>query len=120
MSDHEKTLEFLALQTHMTISVVLPNGSPWATPVKLQKWDGYDFEWDSLMSTEHSKALEQNPRAAVTMYSRDSDSFGQFGVYLLGKVACVSSNEKGTGRYRFTATEVWINDASFRKRQVEL
>lgn len=118
MNDAEKVNEFLSTQNYMVLAVVLPDGTPWAAPVRLQLRDGNVFEWDSALQTEHSKALEQRPDMAITLFQKLKDT--QIGVYAKGRGELVEEFKPGFGRYRFTATNVWLNDETFRKREVKL
>ncbi len=118
MTDQQKVAEFLSAQQHMILAVVLPDGTPWAIPVRIQMHEGNVFEWDSALQTEHSRALEQNPDMAVTIFQKLEDS--QIGVYAKGRGELVEEFKPGFGRYRFTATNAWLNDETFRKREVSL
>lgn len=51
MTDHEKVAKFLSTQQHMVLAVMLPDGTPWAIPVKIQAHEGNVFEWDSSLQT---------------------------------------------------------------------
>lgn len=116
MNDNEKTTQFLNTQRHMVLAVVTPDGTPWAVPVGLKSRQGVEFEWDSLLDTVHSQALEANPAMAITLY----DGATGFGFYAKGSGALVEDRGDGYGRYRFTAEQCWINDETFVKREVTL
>ncbi len=118
MTDQQRVSEFLSTQNYMVLAVVLPDGMPWATPVRIQMHHGNVFEWDSALQTEHSKALEQHPDMAITLFQKFEDT--QIGVYAKGRGELVEEFKPGFGRYRFTATNIWINDETFRKREVTL
>ena len=118
MTDEQKVNEFLSTQQHMVLAVVLPDGTPWAVPVKIQSCKGRTLAWDSALQTEHSKALEENPMMAITIFQKQATA--QIGVYMKGKGELVEEFKPGFGRYRFTAEKVWLNDETFRKREVEL
>ncbi len=118
MNDTEKLTQFLNKQQYMVLAVTLPDGTPWAVPVRLRRWETNVFEWDSKLDTEHSKALETSPHMSVTLYEKLEDS--QFGVYLKGTAELASEFAPGVGRYQFTAEECWVNDETFNKRQVAL
>lgn len=122
MTDQERTLKFVSEQNHMTIAVTLNDGTPWATPVRIKKWDGQNvFEWDSKIDTEHSKAIEVRPEVALSMWTPDAETTVQFGVYAQACAEQVSEpNDHGIARYKATITKCWINDASFVKREVGL
>lgn len=121
MNDQKQLKEFLAEQKYMTLAVTLDDGTPWATPVRIKAWEGKSFEWDSLVDTEHSKAIEKRPNIAVSIYTPESQDTIQFGFYARAKAERMSEpNEHGITRYRLTAHECFINDASFQKRQVTL
>lgn len=118
MNDNEKMNRFLATQEYMVIAVVGQDGSPWALPVKIQRQDGNQFEWDSRLDTLHSQALVDRPQMAVTMFEKDDDT--QIGFYATGRGELIEDRGDGYGRYRFTAEQCWINDESFVKRPVDI
>lgn len=116
MTDQEKVQDFLKNATHMVIAVVLPDGTPWAVPVKIQAWEGTMFEWVSMPNTEHSKAIMNNSPMAVTIFDNKKDN--QVGVYMKGKGELLHESQE-EHRYRFTASQLWLNDESYIKRRVE-
>lgn len=118
MTDQEKIEQLLSMQQYMVLAITLDDGTPWAVPVKIQAHDGYrSFEWDSRLDTVHSRAIAAHPEMAITVYQKLDDS--QVGLYLKGNGVC--TEERGEyGRYRCTATQAWLNDETFVKRQVEL
>lgn len=118
MDDLTRLREFLAGQAIMVVAVTLEDGTPWATPVKIQRQVGREFEWDSRLDTLHSRTLEVHPNMAITIFQKQADI--QFGFYAQGKASLVSESPGGFGRYRFVAERTWINDESFVKREVEL
>jgi hypothetical protein len=118
MNDEDKVKEFLATQKHMIIAVVLDDGTPWAVPVSIKRHEGREFEWDSHLSTEHSKAILQHAAIAVTIFQKKEDS--QIGFYAKGKAELLEEFKPGFGRYRFTTEKAWINDETFKKREVNL
>lgn len=118
MTDQEKVREFLSRATHMVICVVLPDGLPWAVPVKIQSQNGSEFEWVSMPNTEHSKALVHNEKMSVVIFDTKKDD--QIGVYMSGRGEVVQKNGQGESRYRFTADSMWLNDETYIKREVTL
>lgn len=119
MTDQEQLNKFLGEQNYMTLAVVLDDGTPWATPVRIKSRQGNVFEWDSKTDTEHSKAIASRPNIAISMFTPQTDSTIQFGFY--GKATAeLVSEETGLGRYKATVTQSWINDATFIKREVQL
>ena len=120
MSDESKTKDFLTNQTHIVIAVTLADGTPWAVPVKLQRYEGKEFEWDSRTDTIHSEALTVHPEISLVTFQRDSYPFGQFGFYAIGRAEVAENKGNGFARYRFTAMKAWVNDQTFVKREVEL
>jgi hypothetical protein len=117
-SDYDRLQVFLERQTHMVLTVTLDDGTPWAVPVKIQARSGTSFEWDSKLTTEHSKALQQHPDMSLLMYEKAEHA--QVGLYLKGRGELLSSTDTGFGRYRFTAKSAWINDETFVKRPISL
>lgn len=118
MIDSERTRQFLSSQNYMVIAVTLPDGTPWAVPVRIQKWEGGKFEWDSKLDTVHSQALATQPRMAITIFEKDGDK--QLGFYAKGKGGVVVQRDDGFGRYQFTVEKSWINDETFTKREVDI
>ena len=117
MMDIEKVREFLQGQTHMVLAVTLEDGTPWAVPVRIQKWQGREFEWDSRLDTVHSQAIAARPATAITLFQKAADA--QIGFYASGRAELVE--QKGEyGRYRFTVERAWLNDETFVKREVEI
>lgn len=103
----------------MVLAVVLDDGTPWATPVRIKQWDGKAFEWESMVTTEHSKAIATRPDIAISIFTPEGEGTIQFGFYAKAKAELLNE-ENGMGRYRATITESWINDASFVKRAVSV
>lgn len=121
MSDKEQLFEFLAAQRYMTIAVTLDDGTPWVVPVRIKAWQGKMFEWDSHTGTEHSKAITARRDVAVSIYTPEAEETIQFGFYGHAIAEQVGEpNEHGIARYRLTVNKSFINDASFKKREVEL
>ena len=118
MNDNQRLEELLNTQQFMVLAVTLGDGTPWATPVKIAKREGNVFEWNSMLNTEHSKALEANPTMAITVFQKKETS--QLGFYAKGRGELVETKEHGLGRYIFTAEACWINDETFVKREVKL
>jgi hypothetical protein len=118
MNDKQRIQQFLENQKFMVVAVVLDDGSPWAVPVRIQRREGAEFEWDSKTSTVHSQALAANPLASITIFEKQPTT--QFGFYAKGQVSVVDTRDDGYARYRFTAEQSWINDESFVKQEVSL
>jgi uncharacterized protein YhbP (UPF0306 family) len=121
VNDWERLNTFLSKQKYMTISVILADGTPWATPVYIADWRGQSFEWDSDVSTEHSRAIAERPEVALTIFTPQAEGSEQFGFYAKASALLVGEpNSRGVGRYRANISRCWINDASYVKREVEL
>ncbi len=118
MSDSERVEQLFREQQYMVLAVMLADGTPWATPVRIIKREGNQFEWDSMPQTEHSKAIVHSTHTAITVFQKKDDS--QIGYYAKGTAKVIESREKGPSRYRFTASESWINDETFVKRSISL
>lgn len=118
MNDKERLEQLLDEQQFMVLAVSLDDGTPWATPVRIQAHDGFtSFEWDSHLQTEHSKAIAERPAMAVTIFQKKENE--QIGFYAKGRGELIEEFKPSFGRYRFTANECWINDETFVKRSVE-
>lgn len=118
MTDIEKTKEFLARQNYMVLAVVCEDGTPWATPVKIQDRGEKSFEWDSRTDTVHSQAIAHNSAVAITLFEKLDDS--QFGFYAKGTARVVEDKGNGLARYRVDISQSWVNDETFVKREVEI
>ena len=118
MNDDEKTKQFLNEQQYMVLAVTLDDGTAWATPVRIRRWEGREFEWDSKLDTLHSQAIATRPEMAITVFQKLEDS--QIGVYARGRGELIEEFKPSFGRYRFTAERCWLNDETFRKREVTL
>jgi nitroimidazol reductase NimA-like FMN-containing flavoprotein (pyridoxamine 5'-phosphate oxidase superfamily) len=118
MNDQQRLNNFLSRQQFMVLAVTLDDGTPWATPVRIQHREGNVFEWDSATGTEHSKAIAARPDIAMTIYEKLPDS--QLGLYVKGSAVLVEETKPGFARYRLTAHEAWMNDETFTKRKIEL
>lgn len=118
MSDQEKVRALLSEQQFMVVAVVLPDGTPWAVPVKIQTQDGRAYEWESKLTTEHSRAIALKQDVAITIFDKRPDI--QTGIYMQATAELVEEKPKQMGRYRATATRLWLNDETFVKREVEL
>lgn len=118
MDDSKKLKQFLAAQQYMVVAVVLPDGTPWAVPVRIQRQAGNVFEWDSALATVHSQALVADSNMAVTIFQKDAAA--QVGVCMKGRGELVEEFKPGFGRYRFTSEKAWLNDETFVKREVTL
>jgi hypothetical protein len=103
----------------MTLAVALEDGSPWATPLRIKRWDGRTFEWDSRTDTEHSRAIAERRSVALSIFTAQTDTTVQFGFYAQATAELLEEHD-GMGHYRATVAKSWINDASFIKREVEL
>ena len=118
MNDQQKLEQFSNRMQHMVIAVTLNDDTPWSTPVSIKRREGSVFEWDSHPETVHSKALATHPQIAMTMFEKTND--GQFGLYCKANAEVVEPKEHGLMRYRLTVTQAWINDETFKKREVLL
>lgn len=108
--------EFLSEQHFMVLAVTLDDGSPWAVPVRISRWQGREFEWDSKLDTLHSQALVARSAMSVVVFNTEQ----QVGVYFSGQGRLVEERGSGMGHYRFTAEHAWLNDKTFIKRGTSL
>lgn len=121
MNDKEQLKQFLKTQKYMTLAVVLDDGTPWATPVRIKSQNGPVFEWDSKTDTEHSKAIEARRSVAISIWTPETEDTMQFGFYAAATAERLDEpNEYGICHYRATVTKAWINDATFVKREVSV
>lgn len=119
MTDDARIQQLLREQNYMVLAVTLADGTPWAVPVRFNTNDGWSvFDWDSHLETEHSRALVLHPDSAITIFWKQDAS--QTGFYAKGKAELVAESKPGFGHYRFTAKQAWINDETFKKREVKL
>ena len=119
MNDNQKLEQLLGEQQFMVLAVTLEDGTPWAVPVRIGKREGSEFWWDSTLAAEHSKAIAGgNSAVAITVYKKTDDV--HIGFYAKGKAELVEEIKPGFGRYKFVATQCWLNDETFVKREVQL
>jgi hypothetical protein len=118
MTDEQKLEQLFSEQEYLVLAVTLDDGTPWAVPVRMRTGDGKVFEWDSHLLAEHSKAIAKRPAAAVTIFQKWDDH--QTGYYAKGTAQMIEEFKPGFGHYRFSAQQAWINDETFRKREIEL
>ena len=118
MSDEQKVKDLLATQEYMTLAVTLDDGTPWAVPVKTQLQWGTAFEWDSSLSTEHSKAIAQRPDIAIMVF--DKTGATQLGFYAKAQAKLLKEFKPGFGRYQAIVSQAWVNDETFQKREIGL
>lgn len=116
MSDLDIVKQFLANQTHMVVSVMLDDGNPWAVPVRIGRYEGREFEWDSAVDTLHSQAIARDPRVMLLCYDRDQ----MIGVYMQAIVTDIDQYKDGYAHYRAIVDQAWLNDQTFTKREIEL
>jgi hypothetical protein len=121
MTEQEALNTFLSEQKYMTIAVTLTEGTPWATPVRIKRRESNEFEWDSHVGTDHSKAIVSQPTIAISIWTPEGDTTIQYGFYAVATAGQISEpNEHGIARYRSTVTKSWVNDATFVKREVSI
>ena len=111
---------FLARQTHMTIAVICSDGTPWAVPVHVQKWDGGTLEWESSIDSLHSQAILAEPRIAISMYELTAGGQNEFGFYVKAHAQKVADVPNQRARYQATIDAAWINGQDHVKRDVPL
>lgn len=117
MTDNQKLEQLFSEHPFMVLAVTLADGTPWATPVRIQHREGNTFEWDSKLTTEHSVAIAEHSQMAITVFQATETS--KTGFYAKGNGELVETRDNGFGHYQFTASECWINDETFVKRRVQ-
>jgi uncharacterized protein YhbP (UPF0306 family) len=94
---------FLKSQSTLTLSTATAGGTPCAAPLFYLAAGGLRVYWLSAASSEHSRNLERNPRAAVSVY-RPAEEWKKIrGVQMRGTVSAVSEparREEIVGVYR--------------------
>lgn len=119
MDDKQRLEQLFSEQEYMVLAVALDDNTPWVVAVRIREHEGVkSFEWDSHLQTEHSKAIAKHPTAAITVFQKWDDH--QTGYYAKGITELVEEFNPGFGRYRFTVQQAWINDETFKKREIEL
>lgn len=76
------------------------------------------FEWDSMMSTEHSKAIAEHPEIMLLCFDTKKDD--QAGVYMNATVTDITPKDHGAARYRAEVSKAWLNDETYTKREVTM
>jgi hypothetical protein len=117
MSDINIVENLLAQSKHMVIAVTLSDDTPWAVPVRIRGRAGWIFEWDSMSTTVHSRAISTHPEIALIVFSIDED----IGLYAkaIAKALPDVRRDDGYIRYRATVTEAWLNE-EHTKRSIAL
>lgn len=110
--------DFVAAQTHMIIAVKLPDGAPWAVPVKIHHHEGSNFEWLSKPDTLHSEAIGRSPIVAICLYDKTVDQHAA--LYMQAGVEQVAMENKDQMKYRALVNNAWLNDESHVKRAISL
>lgn len=110
--------DFLKRQTHMTIAVTCPDGSPWAVPVHIQQLEHNVVEWESSVESVHSQAIALEPRIALSMFQLTHAGYREFGFYAKADAEKVADLPGGRARYRAVMTKVWINGEDHTKREL--
>lgn len=113
MNDKQIAEKLLKQSKHMVVAVVLEDGTPWAVPVRIKQRNGWVFEWDSIPTTLHSRAISIHPAVALTVFSIDED----IGVYAKATAEELSDtrHDDGSVRYRATVTEAWLNEQHIKR-----
>ncbi len=94
---------FLKSQSTLTLSTAAAEGAPCAAPLFYLAAGGLRLYWLSDASSEHSRNLQRNPRAAVSVYRPVDDWKKIRGVQMRGTVSAVSEpaqREEIVGEYR--------------------
>jgi hypothetical protein len=104
----------------MVVAVVTEDGLPRAVPVKIQHWDGVTFEWDSMTTAVHSKAIAVRPIVSICIYRKASSEGDELVVYGTADVMIVSERSDSPSRYRAVLRDAWLNSADHIKRELDL
>lgn len=64
----DDVLKILFDSSFMTLATADDEGVPWATPVEFVCDEELRFYWTSLADSRHSKNVQTNPRAALSIY----------------------------------------------------
>lgn len=117
MTTNDDLKAFLAASKHFVLAVVTEDGSPWATPLTLKKWQGRQIEWDSAVSTVHSQAIAREPRVALCVFKKEGDK--QVGFYARATAKLLEDKGDGFARYGAMIDRAWLNDEDFVKRELD-
>jgi len=80
----EKAAEVIKNIEYLNISTVTPEGLPWGTPVYTSYDNELNFYYVSWKENQHSKNINFNSNAFVTIYDSTVKSGTGFGVYFSG------------------------------------
>mgnify|MGYP003617586153 CR=1 FL=1 len=120
MDDIAATKNFLNECQFMTLSVIAEDGQSWGVPVHIALQKGIVFEWESSMEAVHSRAIEVNPRIAISMFRLTYGDQKEFGFYAQADAEEIEEIGRGRARYRATIVQAWINDEQHVKREISL
>lgn len=111
---------FLHRQTYLVLAVTLDDNTPWAVPLKLQRYEKVEFEWISKPSTIHSKVIKKRSKVAICLFHPSNSEFKEIGFYAKATARKVSDKEDGYSVYRAIITEAWYNNEEHIKRKLDL
>lgn len=86
--------EVIATFPCAVLATVSADGTPWSTPVTVAYDQAYTFYWTSYAVTQHSKNLEHNPIAAMSICNSHEMSNKSGAVYL--EVECEEMADEET------------------------
>jgi predicted pyridoxine 5'-phosphate oxidase superfamily flavin-nucleotide-binding protein len=118
MTTNEEVITFLVRQKHFVLAVIDEDGSPWAVPLAVKRWEGRVIEWRSALSTVHSQAIEREPRVSMCVFAKEEDR--QIGFYAKGTARMSEDTGDGYANYTVTIDHAWLNDETFVKREFDL
>jgi general stress protein 26 len=95
---------------YMTLATVCADGSPWNTPVAPTFDKDLTFRWGSNEHSVHSENVRNEKRVFVVIYDSTAEEGVGEGVYMKGIAEELDEKEGMLQMYRFTQTQVWIND----------
>ncbi len=85
---------FLKSQTTLALATTGADGTPRSTPLFYVAPAGLELFWLSAASSEHSRSLERDPKAAVSVYRQVEDWKKIRGVQIRGVVSAVLAAER--------------------------
>jgi uncharacterized protein YhbP (UPF0306 family) len=85
---------FLKIQTTLALATAGADGTPRSTPLFYVAPAGLELFWLSAASSEHSRSLERDSKAAVSVYRHAEDWKKIRGVQMRGVVSAVLDQER--------------------------
>ncbi len=115
-----KVKSLLKEAKHMCIAVVTDDGSPWVVPVVIRHHRGAKLSWVSSVRTVHSRAIEREPRIAITIFLTQHDEWKEVGFYATAIAKKGIAMPGGYATYTATIERAWYNGQEHKKTEIAI